>query len=229
MRSGRTRQRFFTGTGTRFTDMLMRFRGQANLSREPVPVDACGSRSPAFSHPRGGFCILLPLPSLQHPGSRFMHEMEHPLPANMRKEIKEHVADASLMLRVDVETHTPAAIVGAIDVFLCRWQEGERPELNENDDLSLMLGSLWGEQLIEALGWQWASVILPDRGNAVAVGVFSRDRALALYPFHVVRACVDKGAPVAVRLAFNMLLEGTRFHAMPARGYRNVMEMLGRR
>ena len=147
----------------------------------------------------------------------------------MRRNIKENAADASLLLRVDVETQTPAAIVAAIDLFLCRWQEGTRPDLDEDDDLSLMLGSLWGAQLVEALGWQWASITLPDRKNSVVVGVFSPDRSLALFPFHAVRGCLDKGAPVALRLAFNMLLEGTRLHALPAGGYRNVMEMLGRK
>ena len=156
-----------------------------------------------------------------------MQATERPIPPAMRQEIRQHAADAALLLRVDVETQTPAAIAGAIDLFLCRWQEGERPELDENDDLSLMLGSLWGDQMVEALGWQWAAVTLPDRRNSTVLGVFSRDRALALYPFHAVKACTDKGAPVAVRLAFNMLFEGARFHAMPARGYRNVMEMLG--
>jgi len=155
-----------------------------------------------------------------------MHASEQPLPPTMRKEIKQHLADAALMLRVDPETQTPAAIAGAIDVFLCRWQEGDRPDLDEDDDLSLSLGSLWGAQLVEGLGWQWAAVTLPEPKNAVVVGVFSPDRALALYPFHTIRACLDKGAPVAVRLAFTMLAEGVQLHGLPPKGYRNVMDLL---
>ena len=154
---------------------------------------------------------------------------EYPLPANVRKEIKEYMADAALMVRVDPEVDTPGAIVGAIDVFLGKWQAGERPDVDEGDDLSLWLGSLWGAQLVEALGWQWASVTLPGkRKHVVAVGVFPPDRAAALYPFHAVRTCLDTDAPVAVRRIFSMLMEGTKLNGLPPRGYQNVMELLGR-
>jgi hypothetical protein len=155
---------------------------------------------------------------------------ERPLPPNVRQEIKQHLADGALMAHVDPEQDTPGAVIGAIDVFLSRWQAGDRPDLDENDDVPLALGSLWGQQLVEALGWQWSSVMLPGKGRPVsAIGVFSRDRALALYPFHAVRACLEKGSPVNVRLVFNALMEGTRFHGLAAGGYRNVLEMAGRK
>jgi len=159
-----------------------------------------------------------------------MEVKENPIPATMRKEIKQHMADASLMVHVDTEVDTPGAIIGAIDVFLCNWQEGERPDLDEDDDVALALGSLWGEQLVEALDWQWASVTFPGKKKPVVVlGVFSPDRAAALYPFHAVRACLDKGAPVVVRLLFSALMEGTKLRNLPPRGYQNVMELIGRR
>jgi hypothetical protein len=35
-----------------------------------------------------------------------------------------------------------------IDVFVYNWQQGERPTVAEGNDLTLTLGSLWGEQLV---------------------------------------------------------------------------------
>ncbi len=159
-----------------------------------------------------------------------MEIKEQPIPANLRAEIKQHMADASLMVHVDPESDTPGAIIAAIDVFLAKWQEGDRPDLDEDDDVALALGSLWGEQLVEALDWKWATAIMPGKKKpVVVVGVFSPDRAAALYPFHAVRACLDKGAPVAVRLVFSALMDGSKLHGLPPRGYKNVLELLGRK
>lgn len=154
---------------------------------------------------------------------------ERPLPPNIQQEIRQHMADAGLMVRVEPGEDTPGAIIAAIDVFLGKWQAGERPDVDEDDDLALMLGSLWGQQVVEALGWEWASMTLPGkRKPVVVIGVFSPDRAAALYPFHAVRAGLDKGAPVAVRRVFSMLMEGAKLHGLPARGYKNVMDLAGK-
>lgn len=198
------------------------FAGMMTAVLEGTRIFRAGPVSYPFTQPR-----------VQREGSGIVRQekesvkaLEQPIPATMRKDIRENAADASLLLRVDQETHTPAAIVGSIDVFLCRWQEGDRPDLDEDDDLALMLGSLWGEQLVEALDWQWAALTIPNRKKSVVVGVFSPDRSLALYPFHAIRACLDNKTPVVVRLAFTILLEGSRLSALPQGGYKNIIDMV---
>jgi hypothetical protein len=66
--------------------------------------------------------------------------------------------------------------------------------------------------------------VFHDRGDAEAVGVFSRDRSLAIYPFHFVFSCLEERAPVTILLAFQILSEGTRVPKLPAGGYENVMD-----
>ena len=72
--------------------------------------------------------------------------------------------------------------------------------------------------------WQWASVTFHDFEGSQAAGVFSPDRALAIYPFHFVYGCMENGAPVTILLSYNMLVDGTRIPALPKRGYENVMD-----
>ena len=154
-----------------------------------------------------------------------MKVTEHPLPANLRRDIKERAADATLLLRVDPEVQGPESVIVLIDRFLVRWRNGERPELNEDDDLPLMLGSLWGEQLVEALAWQWAALVLHGKKDVTAVATVSPDRSLALYPFHAIKACLEKGAPIAVQRSFE-LLHGPGLPPLPRGGYANLLQRL---
>jgi hypothetical protein len=141
----------------------------------------------------------------------------------IRGNIRDCARDAAEMLGIDL-SRSAAEIVDAVDAFVYRWQKGERPKVREDDDLSLTLGSLWGEQLVRDLGWQWASVTFHDHGDSKAVGVFSPDRSLAIYPFHFVSGCMEKGASVTIMLSYNMLKDGTRIPPLPAQGYENVMD-----
>jgi hypothetical protein len=120
-------------------------------------------------------------------------------------------------------------VVAAIDVFLNRWHQGERPELDEGDDLAFWLGSLWGQQVVEALGWQWSTLTIPRKKKpAVVLGVLSPDRSAVLFPLHAIQKCLKEGGPVPVRRVFGLLMEGDRLRDLPPRGYANVMDVLGR-
>lgn len=154
---------------------------------------------------------------------------EGPVPPTIRQELRQHRADAALLLRVEPEEDTPGAIVGAIDVFLNKWQAGDRPELDEGDDLAFWLGSLWGQQLVEALDWQWVVLTIPrKRKPAVVIGVVPPERSAVLFPFHVVRECLTGDGPVLVRRVFGMIMEGAKLRDLPPGGYQNVMNLLGR-
>jgi len=130
---------------------------------------------------------------------------------------------AATMVGVDFARSSQAEIIGAVDSFLYRWQKGQRPNLDEDDDLSLILGSLWGEQLVRGEGWQWAVAQFHEQGDSKVVGVFSLDRSIAIYPFNFVRACMENNVPVTILLAYNMLRDGKSIPPLPARGYANVM------
>lgn len=130
---------------------------------------------------------------------------------------------AALLLGLSAQA-SAAEVVSAIDDFVYAWQKGQRVQVSKDDDLSLLLGSLWGQQLTRELGWQWAGVTFHDFEDSKAVGVFSPDRALAIYPLHFVYGCMENSAPVTILLSFNLLVDGSRIPPLPANGYENVMD-----
>lgn len=155
-----------------------------------------------------------------------MNVTETSISSEMQNNIRNCACDAAQLLGVDLKGATPVALVEAVDQFVHQWQKGERPDSagEDDEDYSLTLGSLWGEQLVRELGWQWAKVIFRDHEDSTAIGVFSADRSLAIYPFHFVYGCIENEAPVTILLAFNILVDGTRVPELPAGGYENVMD-----
>ena len=87
-------------------------------------------------------------------------------------------------------------------------------------DISLPVGSLWGELMVDEFGWDWLDVELDD-GTKV-YGVFSKDRSLCIYPWHFVFAIIERNSEVTIELAWNMLVEG-KIPAQPENGYLNIM------
>ncbi len=152
-----------------------------------------------------------------------MNISENPIDAGMLGNIEGCAADAAAMLGLDVNT-SEEELVEAVDDFVHAWQKGQRPKVDEDDDLSLTMGSLWGQQLVRKLGWQWAGVTFHDQDDSKAVGVFSPDRSLAIYPFHFVYGCMENDATVTIMLSYDMLVDGTKIPSLPSNGYENVME-----
>jgi hypothetical protein len=132
--------------------------------------------------------------------------------------------DAAQMLGIDLEKLSPQEIVSHIDNCILNIQKGQGPEIHEEDDPALTLGSLWGQQLVKELGWEWSSVTFHEHDDTKAVGVFSKDRSLAIYPFHFVYGCLENNATVTILLSFNMLVDGKRIPSLPAGGFENVMD-----
>jgi hypothetical protein len=117
----------------------------------------------------------------------------------------------------------PLEIVAAINAFVRREQEQPTEGVDYWEDRALPLGCLWGLQLVSHFGWEWANVTLHDHGDAQAMGVFSQDRSLAIYPFYFLFGCLENGAPVTVLLTFNMLESG-KIPPQAAKSYVNVMD-----
>ena len=132
-----------------------------------------------------------------------MRITEEPIESDLMRDIESCAMDALPWLEmVATEPLTASAVVAAID----------------------RLGSLWGMQLVESLGWDWSGVIFQAFDDARAVGVFSPKRSLAIYPFHFLHSCMEGDAPVTIELAFNLLVEGSRIPKLPDQGFENVMD-----
>jgi len=129
-----------------------------------------------------------------------MHVTEEPIPKDVMANIKGCAKDALKVLGGDLAKADPATIVAAIDNFAYRWQKGKRPPINiveDGEQAHLIFGSLWGEQLVKQLGWQWAKVTFHDYDDSCAFGVFSPDRSLAIYRLGpVLRGVVARGEVV---------------------------------
>lgn len=149
---------------------------------------------------------------------------DEPIGEEMFGHVKGASQEAAELLGVDVGDK-PADLIGAVDGFVFDWQQGKRPTSEGlEEDLYMMLGALWGQQLARALDWEWAKVAFDQEAEGRAVGVFSQDRSLAIYPFHFVYGAMEGQAEVTIELSFSMLVEGSRIPALPAKSYENVME-----
>jgi hypothetical protein len=131
--------------------------------------------------------------------------------------------DAASFLKIDPKRLSPQQIVEKIDDFVHRLQKG-KVTAPKDEDVNILFGCLWGQQLVADFQWEWANVVFHDHNDSKAMGVFSPDRSLAIYPFHFIQGCIENGAPVTILLSFNMLIDKTRIPKLPARGYQNVMD-----
>jgi len=151
---------------------------------------------------------------------------ERPLDPNTFKSTQGCARDAIGILALGKHASDPSAIIEAIDAFVDDWQQGKRPpaETLSEEDAPLVLGSLWGQQLVAQFGWQWAFVTFHDHGDSVAPGVLSPDRSLAVYPIHFLVGCLqDSNVDCTVALAFNMLAAG-KIGKLKPREYFNLMD-----
>lgn len=155
-----------------------------------------------------------------------MNITEQSIDSELLDDLAKCAARAIKLLGLDPENDSAETIITAIDAFVFETQQGNTRDfdLNEDEDLPLMLGSAWGVQLVRSLGWQWSSVIFHDHDDVPAVGVFSVDRSLAIYPLHFIYGCLEHDAPVTIALAWSILNDGTRVPELPANGFENVME-----
>lgn len=154
-----------------------------------------------------------------------MATADAPIPDETLRKIRDCARGALDDLGPEVEAEGPAGIVAAIDDLMDQIQQDpDGLSHEEGADPVVYFGALWGEQLVAALGWEWARVD-QDRDEAEPiVAVVSPDRSLAILPFHYLAERLrDKGLDVTVALAFNMLVDGA-IPAMPAGGYADVMD-----
>jgi hypothetical protein len=148
---------------------------------------------------------------------------ENPVSPEHASLVHKIAADAASFLKLDEQTSPPASVVNSVDDYIHKLQNGE-VTAPEGEDVKIFFGCLWGVQLVREFGWEWANVIFHDHGDTEAMGVFSKDRSLAIYPFHFITGCLENDAPVTIMLAFSMLLDGSEIPELPPGGYENLMD-----
>jgi hypothetical protein len=118
-------------------------------------------------------------------------------------------------------TDPPEKVIAAIDAFVTSPPRKFFGRVDTWTDRALPVGSLWGEQLVREFGWAWGQVKLDE--DEIRIGVFSKDRSLAIYPWEFVFDCLENETPVTILLAFNMLQAGS-IPAFPPNSFEDVME-----
>jgi hypothetical protein len=149
---------------------------------------------------------------------------ERAIEAPRMQSVRESARRTNSLLGLDPADATPTEIVGAVDLCVYDRQVSEDPQTDDDEILIFGLGSLWGEQLVRGLGWEWAQVVFHEYGDLEAMGVLSQDRSLAIYPYHFITGCIHNRAEVTIMLSFNMLSDTSAIPTVPARSYENVMD-----
>lgn len=158
---------------------------------------------------------------MPHATSRTMPVTESQIDASIMDSFPGVAQEGADLLGIEA-AQPPHAIVEAIHRFVHEAGEPD-PETDVWTEFALPLGTLWGEQLRRHFGWEWASVIQHDHDDFRAIGVFSTDRSLAIYPWYFVLGCLERGATSTILLAFNML-DANKIPPQPPRSYTNVMD-----
>ena len=124
------------------------------------------------------------------------------------------------------DASAPAERVAAADAFVYRWHRGDRRPADgvAPADVPFLFGSLWGEAVVDALGWTWAQVVFNRHPDTVATAVVSPDRSLAVFPIHYIAGLGDDPeADCTIALSFDELAAG-RVDGFTPGGFADVMD-----
>lgn len=136
------------------------------------------------------------------------------------KLIEAVASDANGFLGVDPAKDSPAAIVKKIDATIVDIVFGKPGPIPDSEEKHLVLGCLWGAQMVREFGWSWADV---RSGGAVDVAVVSPAGDMLIYPLTFTAECIGKQRVCTVELSFNMLRERRGETIFQPDGYENVM------
>jgi len=150
---------------------------------------------------------------------------ERPLDDEMLNNIRGCAKDCAIELELDTSALSPNELVQAVNDHLRDWQKKSLPAPDSPfKQEPLILGSLWAEQLVATLSWEWVMVVFHEHGDSEAVAVVSPNREMMICPFHFVFGCMANHAPVTILLSYNMLVDGSGIPQLPPNGYENVMD-----
>lgn len=116
-------------------------------------------------------------------------------------------SDGAELLEVSLDD-PPRSIIEAVNDCVRDLQKGDGPELSEDEDIVMLLGALWGNQIVKSLGWKWTNIDLVDRDPPFkAIGIVSPNADKVIYPFNFVSLCIEKDVIVNILLVYNVLIE----------------------
>jgi hypothetical protein len=145
---------------------------------------------------------------------------ESPTDPERARLIEAVTAEAATYLDLDMARDSPVHIAKVVDSVIVKIVFGETHPIPEGEEHDLVLGCLWGAQMIREFGWTWADIRIED---ALDVAVISPARDMAIYPFTFVAECLAKRCICSVALSFNMLLERKGEVIFPPKSYESVM------
>ena len=151
-----------------------------------------------------------------------MSVSEYTVEPNILTNINGSAVEGASLAGVAVDD-PPLEIVTALNAFVAKPPRRPRGRVDNWTDRALPRGRLWGQQLVRQFGWEWSGVVFHDQGDTKAIGVFTEDRSLAIYPWHFVFGCLENNAAVTILLSFNMLLAG-KVPAQKSGQYVNLMD-----
>lgn len=144
------------------------------------------------------------------------------------KPVREWVVRMASPLGIPLAGRSTAELVGAVEQAVSQWQQGRPPKAAEvkPEDLHIVLGTIWGEQLIAQFDWLWVNLTFHDFNDWSSLAVVSPDRALMILPYAYVCLCRDdQNVAVNMLAAFNAIGHQTLPAAAPG-SYSNVMDTL---
>ncbi len=123
----------------------------------------------------------------------------------MLQGLKQSAEEAFARLKLNA-TATPGEIVKAVNAAVLQLQTaGNASPSDPYDDDPVHFGSLWCEQLVSTLEWEWTQFTFHEHGDTKAIGVVSQDRSLMICPFHFVFGCLVNNAPTTIELSYHFL------------------------
>ena len=143
-----------------------------------------------------------------------------PMDAERMKLIEAVTSDAAGFLGVDPALDSPADVVKKIDAVIVDLVFGRPVPIPEPEEKHLVLGCLWGAQMVREFGWSWADI---RSGDALDVAVVSPSRDMVIYPLTFAAECIRKLRICTVALSFNMLRERRGETIFQVDGYEDVM------
>jgi hypothetical protein len=135
--------------------------------------------------------------------------------------IKAVTEEAAALLDIDLSSDSPQIIMAKVDAAVVDIVFERPTPVSQDENPHLLLGCLWGDQMVRRFGWYWANVIIDDEFNEVAV--LSPNQEMIIFPLSFVDACISKQCICTILLAFNMLLENGQIGEIAPGAYENIM------
>ena len=128
--------------------------------------------------------------------------------------------DAARYLDLELSENTPEEIITAVNDSVTKLVFGEDVPIPQDEEPDLLLGCLWGAQLVRELQWAWVDMRI---GESLDIAVVSPSRDMVIYPCTFVAQCIAKQRICTVALSFNMLLERRDAPVFAEGAYEDVM------